>query len=270
MRNNTISDNTADYDGGGLACHETTTPSVNNSILWSNNAPNGPEIWIGDTSKPATLSISYSDVEGGQSSVYVDSGCTLNWGPAMIDQDPLFENPANDDYHLAWTSPCINRGTDDGAPGDDIDGDPRPFMGTTDMGADEYTGPHTLEADSFELPEMTGGTVNMSLDAGPGNGNRWYVVLGAISGTNPGVPLPQNKAILPLNWDAFTNGMINNLNSIFYQNFLGQLDGLGQAMATLNLGPAPGTGGLLVLSFAYTLGNPFNFVSNPVNIKMVQ
>jgi hypothetical protein len=44
----------------------------------------------------------------------------------------------NGDYHLTADSPCIDTGTSEGAPSDDIDGDTRPQGQGYDMGADEF------------------------------------------------------------------------------------------------------------------------------------
>jgi hypothetical protein len=77
-------------------------------------------------------------------------------------------------------------------------------MGTVEMGADEYIGPHALEADAFTLPELTGGTVHFSLDAGAANGGRNYIILGSYTGNAPGFPLPGGMAVLPINNDYFT------------------------------------------------------------------
>lgn len=136
--NNTIMNNTADYFGGGISCLY-SSPTITNTILWDNSAPTGPEIRIGGSSPPSTLTISYSDVEGGQSSVHVEPGSILNWGDGMIDADPLFADPANNDFHLTWDSPCRNTG-DNSAVIElyDFEGDPRIHDGTVDMGADEF------------------------------------------------------------------------------------------------------------------------------------
>jgi parallel beta-helix repeat protein/predicted outer membrane repeat protein len=171
------------------------------------------------------------------------------------------------DYHLTWTSPCVNRGTNIGAPPDDIDGDSRPNMGTVDMGADEFNGIHSLEADVFTLPEG-GGTVNFILNGGLNNAGRNYHVLGSITGTIPGILLPGGKATLPLNWDIFTNIIIPLINTTVFKNFMGTLDGQGSGTAQLNLPPAPGAAGT-TMYFAYALNNPWNFVSNPVGIEIV-
>ena len=43
----------------------------------------------------------------------------VSWGDVMIEDDPLFLDAANNDLHLDWGSPCINRGKAYGAlPGD--------------------------------------------------------------------------------------------------------------------------------------------------------
>jgi hypothetical protein len=70
--------------------------------------------------------------------VHVEVGSTLVWGPGMINADPLFADPANDDYHLTWPSPCRNAG-DNTAVTEllDFEGDPR-IVGTVDMGVDEF------------------------------------------------------------------------------------------------------------------------------------
>jgi hypothetical protein len=135
--NNVICNNWTGNSGGGINCHS-SSPTIANTILWDNSAPTGPEIWIGETSIPSTLTISYSDVKGGQSSVYVDPGCNLNWGPGMIDSDPLFVDPANGDFHLTFLSPCRGSG-DNTAVTElyDFEGDPRICQGTVDIGADE-------------------------------------------------------------------------------------------------------------------------------------
>jgi len=137
INNNTVAQNAAD-SGGGFYCFSTSSV-IANTILWNNSAAVGPEIWVGESSNPATLTISYSDVQGGQSSVHVDTGCTLDWGAGMIDANPLFADPANGDYHLTYLSPCGNAG-DAGSPGlptEDFEGDPRVAWNGVDMGADE-------------------------------------------------------------------------------------------------------------------------------------
>ncbi|MHC4945032.1 MAG: right-handed parallel beta-helix repeat-containing protein, partial [Planctomycetota bacterium] len=136
---NTIMNNITYLSGGGIQCDD-CSPIVCNSILWNNHAMTGPEIAVGYSSGTSNLTISYSDVKGGQASVHVYPGSTLIWGSGMIDADPVFVDPANNDFHLTYPSPCKDTG-DNFAPGllvGDFEGDPRIAYGTVDMGADEF------------------------------------------------------------------------------------------------------------------------------------
>jgi parallel beta-helix repeat protein len=116
MINNTISGNAA-IRGGGIFFTDHANSSITNTILWFNDAQEGPEIYLGSTAIPTELSIDYSDVEGGLASVFVDSGCTIQWGYSMMESDPLFRDAASGDYHLMALecgfgddSPCIDGG----------------------------------------------------------------------------------------------------------------------------------------------------------------
>ena len=113
--NNTITGNSS-FEGGGIYCSDSTL-TVANTILWDNSGTNGPEICVGTSYNPSTLTISYSDVKGGLASVFVDTGCTLNWGAAMIDADPLFLSGPDGPFYLsqlsagqATDSPCLDAG----------------------------------------------------------------------------------------------------------------------------------------------------------------
>jgi hypothetical protein len=83
-----------------------------------------------------------------------------------ISQDPMFVNPAAQDFHSKPGSPCIDAGTNVGAPTEDIEGNPRPIDGDgdgwaiTDMGAYEYV-PPTPPA-HFRYLHAEAGLVNLT------------------------------------------------------------------------------------------------------------
>ena len=99
-------------EGGGHA-------TVINSILWSLTTPL-------DVRDGSTLAVTYSDVQGGVP------------GEGNMSTNPLFRNPAGGDYRLREESPCVDAGTPQGAPPDDVWGIPRPIGPGYDMGAHEF------------------------------------------------------------------------------------------------------------------------------------
>ena len=89
--NCTISGNTATRLGGAICFEFEGSPTVTNSILW-NDSPE--EIHVSSSSPVFT----YCDIEGGWT------------GTGNIDEDPLFLDSENGDFHLFDTSPCIDAG----------------------------------------------------------------------------------------------------------------------------------------------------------------
>jgi len=224
-------------------------PTVINTIIWGNTAPLGPEV------NPTSLDFTNCNVKDVYQGTDNLSGLALD--------DPQFVDPGSGDFHLQWTSPCINRGTIAGAPLDDYEGNARPFMGTVDIGAYEFVGTHPLEADGFSLSEATGGSINYTLTAGPENAYRWYIIFATLSGTNPGT-LITPQVMLRINWDSFTGLMLNLLP--LPAGFGGQLDSSGNATAMLPFPPGSGFTG--VIHFAYLLLGPLEFPSNPVELHI--
>jgi len=104
------------YDSVGLV------RTIKNCILWDNIAPESSDVY--EKEKP--LIVTYSDIQEGHT------------GEGNIDSDPLFLSTNTAALYLHPYSPCIDSGTSDGAPGDDIDGYIRPIGSGDDMGAYEY------------------------------------------------------------------------------------------------------------------------------------
>jgi len=170
LRNCTIAGNLAFFSsGGGILCVDSDV-EIENGICWGNNAQHGSQIavpsWFGI---PASISVRYSDVQGGSGAVDVGLQSTLNWDSGNIDAEPNFAyfDPNGDpnlwDFHLQssygrwdpnsknWvadsnTSLCI----DVGDPNSDWSKEPWPNGKRINMGA-------------------YGGTVQASKNGNPGD-----------------------------------------------------------------------------------------------------
>ena len=92
-----ITDNVAGELGGGIHGRMYARPAISNSIIRGNSAPAGPQIAVNEGEGwllgPPTVSISYSNISGGQADVYNDGTFTIDWGPGVIDTDPCFADP---------------------------------------------------------------------------------------------------------------------------------------------------------------------------------
>jgi len=146
--NCTIAHNHADGYGGGIGCYF-ADPTVINTILWGNSAQySGPQVSLRHTGWPSSLTISFSNVQGGTEGIYMSPECILLWGEGNIEGDPNFADPNNGNYHLKsqaerwdanegrWTrddvtSPCI----DAGDPMGPIGFEPFPNGGRINIGA---------------------------------------------------------------------------------------------------------------------------------------
>lgn len=212
--------------------------------------------------KGGGISVTYQEETGEPDTcwhTHCDYG-TYNWSPPEpyneidvitgtdMDIDWIPSLSGSDDYGMLWISDDSNKYT---------------YFDRID------TLVEPMSVDCYALYASTGGTVNFGLDAGSGNANRNYLVAGSVSGTEPGIPLPGGLATLPLNWDVFTNIVIGLLNSPVFNKFMGSLDAFGTATAQLNTGPVPPEAVGLRMYFAFCLSSPFDYASNPVEIRFL-
>jgi hypothetical protein len=119
------------------------------------------------------------------------------------------------------------------------------------------------------LSLSTGGVLDFNLFAGSDYAGRDYFLLGSMSGTSPGFPLP-NGLIMPLNRDIFTSIVSRFANSPVFLNFNATLDSSGRGWAQMDsFGPLPPGFLGVTLNFAYLLFNPIDFTSNAVGVDIV-
>ncbi|MBX7259590.1 MAG: hypothetical protein K1Y02_24740 [Candidatus Hydrogenedentes bacterium] len=104
-------------DGGAVCGNNSATVSVVNSIAWNNT---GTYEITG-----INVSVDYCDIEDRAPSGH------------NIQADPLFIGADLNDFRLQGSSPCLDAGTQDGAPEDDFRGVERPQILGVDMGAYE-------------------------------------------------------------------------------------------------------------------------------------
>ncbi|MGD8454445.1 MAG: hypothetical protein PVJ57_21740 [Phycisphaerae bacterium] len=122
----TITENTASENGGAVHCISGNT-TLHNCIVWQNSTY--------ALYRAACVMGTYSDIQDG-------------WvGTGNIDEDPLFVDRENGDFHLSPDSPCIDAGAPTFVPSpgvSDMDGQYRLWDGDedgvaiVDMGADEF------------------------------------------------------------------------------------------------------------------------------------
>jgi predicted outer membrane repeat protein len=141
LTNCSFSGNSA-ADRGGAMYYRNVSSTMTNCIVWGNTAY---EIYFEFYKNPATMTVSYCDIRGGESGIFMEVGNILNWGDGNIDAEPMFADSGNGNYRLSAGSPCVDAGDNDSVPADvcDLDGNTRIYDGdgdgisVVDMGAYE-------------------------------------------------------------------------------------------------------------------------------------
>jgi len=110
--NCSIINNFSDYMAGAIFGYSEEINLIN-CILWDNSQSQETHCFF---ASGAVVSISYSDIEDGESGIELVSS-TLIWGEGNISDDPHFADTTNGDYSLTWNytvrSPCIDTGNPD-------------------------------------------------------------------------------------------------------------------------------------------------------------
>ncbi len=154
--NSTIVNNSED----GIQCHNNSNPELVNSIVWNN------EIVFGSICPSSSISISYSNIEGGEEGIETNDNGVVNWLEGNIDVNPGFVDAENNDYHLSNFSLCIGAGTLENAPEYDFEGNPRPNPEDSNPDIGAFENPRATPALAEIYVSVTGsdetgnGTVN--------------------------------------------------------------------------------------------------------------
>ncbi|MBD3293782.1 MAG: hypothetical protein GF393_12735 [Armatimonadia bacterium] len=128
---------------------------------------------------------------------------------------------------------------------------------------------NSLWPDRPTVSQQVSETIHFFLRAGQSFDRRYYFLLGSLSGTTPGHPLP-GGGILPLNRDVFSDFILRYYNYPVFADFRGLLDLSGEAYAHCDTGTfvkvlPVGT----TMHFAFTTEFPYDFQSNPVAVEVV-
>ncbi|NQT35517.1 right-handed parallel beta-helix repeat-containing protein [bacterium] len=131
----TIAYNEAEQNYEGIVITNNTL-SMSNSIMWGHESV---EIW--GTGGRLSIDISFSDIEDGEDGIEANGGY-VSFDEGSIDEDPLFVDANEGDFHLEFDSPCIDSG--------DPDAEHDPDGTRTDMGALPFRHGGTIEVTVFD------------------------------------------------------------------------------------------------------------------------
>ncbi|MCF7912768.1 MAG: DUF1565 domain-containing protein [Candidatus Cloacimonetes bacterium] len=103
----TISNNSTSENGGGILCELSSSMIMVNCLMW-NDYPQ--ELYFHESRPRVTVTVAYSDIEGGFDGVVTNNNGTLNWLTGNQAENPSFHEAGNGDYSLDIESSCINTG----------------------------------------------------------------------------------------------------------------------------------------------------------------
>ena len=137
MNHITIGNNLSGDETGSIYLFHTNV-SLINSILWNDQLDD--EIYFHNYENWGTITVSYSDIQGGIDAIETSDMGNVVWGEGNFGLDPIFAGVESGDYNLQPGSPCIDSGDPD-SPFD-------PDSTVTDLGAfyfHQNTGPQLVE-----------------------------------------------------------------------------------------------------------------------------
>ncbi len=159
IMNCTVANNSAESFGGGIFVKNAASGSIVNTILYGNSAVEGGAAYVDGGTLP---SVAYCNIFSNGANPFAPA----SWNPVgsngNISANPMF---ATGGFKLLYGSPCINAGTNAGAPSNDFEGEPRPVDGigfgqlVTDMGAYEFQlSPAVILQSTAQVKNQTAGS----------------------------------------------------------------------------------------------------------------
>jgi len=110
MINCTVTQNTF-MEGSGAIFLSASDMILLNSIVWYNDGfLMSPTILFDPDSAACSITIAFSDIDGGEEEIQTSNNGEVNWLNGNIDEDPLFADDVNRDFNLSEGSPCIDAG----------------------------------------------------------------------------------------------------------------------------------------------------------------
>ena len=133
LQHNTFYSNAAKTNGGGIYVGAGSAPVISATIIASNTASSGGGIYAPGSSSPI---LGYNNVWGSENTGGNHVGGGI--GSVFTSTNPLFTNPAGEDFRLQPGSPCIDLVPVTQTVGLDYEGRARPFGESSDIGAHEF------------------------------------------------------------------------------------------------------------------------------------
>ena len=142
-----------------------------------------------------------------------------------------------------------------------------PYIGAP--GAHSFTALDQIVSSLAASPEtIDGGSYVLSLNAGPENALRDYILMARQSGANLGSSIHDYQSVPPTSHDWRADALGADTNTRIIQRFKGRLDDDGRATVTVDLKKLHANTANRTVCFAFVLSHPLDFVSETTSIRI--
>jgi len=232
------------------------------TLLYANTGGSLAQVWSSNASYHGQSDLRFFDVDSDGDDDLAEINFADGKTHIYLNDDGTLESAPSWTYDSSAVGTAVTFG--------DINGDTLPdlIIGYSGEPSVIVFYARGLASDLHEIPAATGATIEFHIGAGAQEGGRNYLLVGSVSGTDPGTLLPGGLATIPLNRDWFTDFILDRLNTPLFARFWGQLDATGAATAELRAPPIASWVGTTI-HFAYALDDPWDYASNAVAVAVV-